>query len=119
MAFNGHQHFVGTIDDNQDGTATKQQRSDTEGPAYWTAEPDDEAVGPAGRALAAGQTSSSRARQRSDSAKKTRPRMSYILHEEKGCMHLLKTKTWRENKGLGVFDGNETSTSAKIITIIN
>lgn len=84
MAFNGHQHDADTIDDDdQDGTPTKQSRSDNEGPAHWTAEPDYEAVGPAGRAAAAtGQTSSSRPRQRSDSVKKTRPRMYYILQEE-------------------------------------
>lgn len=76
MAFNGHQHDADTIgdDDGQDGTPTKQPCSDTGGPANWRAEPNDEAVGPAGRASAAGgRTSSSRARQRSDSVKKTRP----------------------------------------------
>lgn len=94
MAFNGHQHDADTIDDDLDGTPSKQPRSDTECPAYWTAEPDDEAIGPAGRATAAaGQTSSSRARQRSDSVKKTRPRMYYIL---------------QEGKGLHVFAENET-----------
>lgn len=103
MAFNGHQHDAETIDDDdsQDGTPTKQPRSGTEGPAYWRAEPNDEAVGSAGRAAAAagGRTSSSRARQRSDSVKKTRPRTYYILQEGKGCVYLPETAIWREEKG--------------------
>lgn len=102
MAFNGHQHDADTIDDDddQDGTPTKQPRSDTEGLAYWKAEPDDEAVGPAGRAAAAaGRASSSRVRQRSDSVKKTRPRTYYILQEGKGCVYLLETAPWREGNG--------------------
>lgn len=99
MAFNGHQHDVDTIDDDQDGTPTKQPRSETEGPAYRTAEPDDEAVGLAGRAAAAvGRTSSSRARQRSDSMKRTRPRTYYILQEEKDCVYLLKDDTMEGKK---------------------
>lgn len=111
MAFNGHQHDADTIDDDddQDGTPTKQPCSDTGGPAYWRAEPDDEAVGPAGRAAAAGgRTSSSRARQRSDSVKKTRPRTYCILQEGKGLRVFAGNGTMAGRKGLRVFTGSGT-----------
>lgn len=100
MAFNGYQRVAHTTDDNPDGMLTKQPSSDTEGSAYLTAEPSNEAVEPGRIAFAAaGQTSSTRARQRSDSVKKTRPRMSYVLPKKKkgggvrGCMFLLRNKT--------------------------
>lgn len=105
MAFNGHQHDVDTIDnrandDEQDGTPTKLSRSDTEGPVDPRAEPDNEPVGPAGRvAGASGRTSSSRARQRSDSVKKTRPRMYPVF---------------QEGDGLGVVAGNCTMAGRKL-----
>lgn len=85
MAFNGHQHDNENIDDD-DGTPTKQPRSDTERPVYFKADPDNEAVGPAGR-VAAGRIPSSRARHRSDSVKKTRPRRCYTLREWDVCIY--------------------------------
>lgn len=71
MAFNGHQRDDESID--EDETPTKQLRSNKEMPGYFSEESNNEAAASADR-TASDRTSSSTARHRVDSVKKTRPR---------------------------------------------
>lgn len=72
MAFNGHQRADDAVD--EDETPSKQPRSNKEMPGYFRNEPKSEAAAAAGRAASDRRTSSSTARNRKDSVKKTRPR---------------------------------------------
>ncbi|KAM4543302.1 pantothenate kinase 2, mitochondrial isoform 2-T2 [Odontesthes bonariensis] len=71
MAFNGQQCDDDTVD--EDETPSKQPRSNKEMPGYLRNEPKNEAAATAGRATSERRTSSSTARHRKDSVKKTRP----------------------------------------------
>lgn len=75
MAFNGHQRDDDDIID-EDETPSKQPRSEKEMPGYFRNEPNNETATTAGSATSERRTSHSATRQRHDSVKKMRPRMS-------------------------------------------